>query len=365
MHKTLDGQLDRLLDGLDDPFYAVDSRDWQLVQPRLKVFEEHGARILSIEKIRTHVQLERAIMAVRFSDEFVGTQFHPEADPIGMKAHFNREDQRRPVEFLSEPSGDPARRAARAAWPDRLQGRLRVRRLRRLQHHVDDRLVCSCLMLAVEAEGHGWRPSRAWPRATNCIRCSRSFWKWPPFSAASVRRACWSLRTRCCAEFEAERGGGALLARRQSLPLHRLRQDRAGGDGKPAHEMREAADGYTNLMERQLLLRRHDASKFAARIPGKSYNNDTEVEAVPLRDLPSGGLNSSANDMTHFMQMVFADGRYNGKQIVRPESLREMFKVQNAGVAMDFDGQDGGWAGCSAAWMCPMRASWRTMAARR
>jgi GMP synthase-like glutamine amidotransferase len=97
MHKTLDGQLDRLLDGLDDPFYAVDSRDWQLVQPRLKVFEEHGARILSIEKIRTHVQLERAIMAVRFSDEFVGTQFHPEADPIGMKAHFNREENKKIV----------------------------------------------------------------------------------------------------------------------------------------------------------------------------------------------------------------------------------------------------------------------------
>jgi hypothetical protein len=27
-------------------------------------------------------------MAVRFSDEFVGTQFHPEADPYGMKVHF-------------------------------------------------------------------------------------------------------------------------------------------------------------------------------------------------------------------------------------------------------------------------------------
>ena len=106
-----------------------------------------------------------------------------------------------------------------------------------------------------------------------------------------------------------------------------------------------ATDGYTNLMERQLLLPLDMThSEFAARIPGKSYNNDTEVEAVPLRDLPSGGLNSSANDMTHFMQMVFADGRYNGKQIVRPESLREMFKVQNAGVAMDFDYKMGlGW----------------------
>jgi homoserine O-succinyltransferase len=88
VHKTKSGQKDTLLEGLNDPFYAVDSRDWQLIQPRLKVFKEHGASILSLEKIRTHIELERAIMAVRFSDEFVGTQFHPEADPVSMEIHF-------------------------------------------------------------------------------------------------------------------------------------------------------------------------------------------------------------------------------------------------------------------------------------
>lgn len=89
-HKTKAGKEDRMLDGLDDPYYVVDSRDWQLVQPRLEVFEEHGAQILSLEKIRTHLEYERAIMAVRFSEEFVGTQFHPEADPYGMKAYFSQ-----------------------------------------------------------------------------------------------------------------------------------------------------------------------------------------------------------------------------------------------------------------------------------
>lgn len=88
IHKTKAGLKDPLLAGLDDPFYAVDSRDWQLIQPHLDVFKEQGASILSLEKIRNHVDYERAIMAVRFSAEFVGTQFHPEADPIGMKAHF-------------------------------------------------------------------------------------------------------------------------------------------------------------------------------------------------------------------------------------------------------------------------------------
>lgn len=94
VHKSRQGQTDRLLENLNDPFYAVDSRDWQLIQPNLKVFEEHGARILSLEKIRTHVELERAIMAVRFNDEMAGTQFHPEADPEGMKAHFSDKTNR-------------------------------------------------------------------------------------------------------------------------------------------------------------------------------------------------------------------------------------------------------------------------------
>lgn len=97
VHKTKAGRKDQLLDGLNDPFFAVDSRDWQLIQPRLKVFQEHGASILSLEKIRTHIELERAIMAVRFSDEFVGTQFHPEADPIGMKEHFEKDDNKQIV----------------------------------------------------------------------------------------------------------------------------------------------------------------------------------------------------------------------------------------------------------------------------
>lgn len=97
VHKTLNGRLEPLFQGLDDPYYVVDSRDWQLIQPSLEVFEEHGAEIISLEKIRDHVDYERAIMAVRFSEEFFGTQFHPEADPQGMKIHFEKEENREKV----------------------------------------------------------------------------------------------------------------------------------------------------------------------------------------------------------------------------------------------------------------------------
>jgi CubicO group peptidase (beta-lactamase class C family) len=85
-------------------------------------------------------------------------------------------------------------------------------------------------------------------------------------------------------------------------------------------------------------------SEFAARIPGKAYKDGKEVEAIPLRDLPSSSLISSANDMTRFMRMLFADGKFEGRQIITPESLREMFRAQNADVPLDFDFRMGlGW----------------------
>ncbi len=96
-HKTMEGMSDVILEELADPYYVVDSRDWQIVQPRLEVFEEHGAQILSLEKIRTHVEYERAIMAVRFSEEFVGTQFHPEADPLSLKEHLKKAENREKI----------------------------------------------------------------------------------------------------------------------------------------------------------------------------------------------------------------------------------------------------------------------------
>ena len=94
IHKTKEGKNDPVLEGLDDPYYAIDSRDYQVVQPKLSVFSKKGAKIISLEKIRDHVQYERAIMAVRFNEYFIGTQFHPEADPISFISHLrNRESK--------------------------------------------------------------------------------------------------------------------------------------------------------------------------------------------------------------------------------------------------------------------------------
>jgi len=84
IHKTEDGEQEFLFKNLQDPFYAVDSRAYQFIEPDMDRFDELGMKITAIEKSRPHINLERAVMAVRFSDEIFGTQFHPEADPKGM-----------------------------------------------------------------------------------------------------------------------------------------------------------------------------------------------------------------------------------------------------------------------------------------
>jgi GMP synthase-like glutamine amidotransferase len=91
---TESGKQETIFDGLTDPLYAVDSRDWQVIQPNMSDFETKGAKILAIEKERPHVDLERCIMAIRFSDYVIGTQFHPEADPIGMKMYLLQEEKK-------------------------------------------------------------------------------------------------------------------------------------------------------------------------------------------------------------------------------------------------------------------------------
>lgn len=83
--------------GLNDPFYAVDSRDYQVIEPDYEHLEKIGASVLAIEKERPHVPLERAVMAIRFNDYMLGTQFHPEADATGMSMYLQREDKKEMV----------------------------------------------------------------------------------------------------------------------------------------------------------------------------------------------------------------------------------------------------------------------------
>lgn len=91
IHLIQDGPQDHLFEGLTNPFFAVDNRDYQVVQPNDFLVKKEQIKILAIEKERPFIPLERAIMAIRFSDNIVGTQFHPEADAAGMLAYLQND----------------------------------------------------------------------------------------------------------------------------------------------------------------------------------------------------------------------------------------------------------------------------------
>ncbi len=97
IHMLEAGKDEPVFDCLQDPFYAVDSRDYQVIQPNHDLLNEMGASILCIEKSRPHVPYERAVMGMRFNEYMIGTQFHPEADPVGMSHHLQTEEKRQTV----------------------------------------------------------------------------------------------------------------------------------------------------------------------------------------------------------------------------------------------------------------------------
>ena len=97
VHMIEAGKTEPVFKGLQDPFYAVDSRDYQVVQPNHDLLSRIGAQVLCIEKARPHVPYERAVMGIRFNEHMIGTQFHPEADASGMSLHLQTEEKRKTV----------------------------------------------------------------------------------------------------------------------------------------------------------------------------------------------------------------------------------------------------------------------------
>jgi len=94
---TEEGEQDEIFKGITNPFFSVDSRDWQVIEPDFDAFERKGAKLLAIEKERKHIDLERCMMSIRFSNEIIGTQFHPEADPVGMKMYLLQEEKKEAI----------------------------------------------------------------------------------------------------------------------------------------------------------------------------------------------------------------------------------------------------------------------------
>jgi CubicO group peptidase (beta-lactamase class C family) len=85
-------------------------------------------------------------------------------------------------------------------------------------------------------------------------------------------------------------------------------------------------------------------SSFASRPIAKAYDRNKEVEVFSLRDMPAANLLSNAVDLSQFVKMQFADGKYGDKQILSPATVREMVRVQNKGLPLTFQQYVGlGW----------------------
>jgi homoserine O-succinyltransferase/O-acetyltransferase len=97
VHLLEAGKNEPVFEGMPDPFYAVDSRDFQVIQPDENRLKESGAKVLCIEKERPHVPFERALMGIRFTEYFIGTQFHPEADAAGMSIYLQTDEKKKTV----------------------------------------------------------------------------------------------------------------------------------------------------------------------------------------------------------------------------------------------------------------------------
>ena len=97
VHVTFEGQQDPVFAGLSDPFYVVDSRNYQITTPDFEKINSIEAKILCIEKYRPYVPYEQAIMGIRFDEYMIGTQFHPEADATGMSMYLQTEEKKQTV----------------------------------------------------------------------------------------------------------------------------------------------------------------------------------------------------------------------------------------------------------------------------
>src|SRR3569833_807339 len=83
VHQTQAGLSDPVFDGLADPFYAVDSRSWQVIHPEEKQKDKQCLQKQTKKKKHPKKKQPQTKKTNQKRDNNVSTQFHPEADAIG------------------------------------------------------------------------------------------------------------------------------------------------------------------------------------------------------------------------------------------------------------------------------------------
>jgi len=100
VYQTKAGYTEVLFAGLQQPFYTMDMREWQVVNADEAKMAALGAALVAIEMERKDAGLPRAMMAVRFNPYFFGTQFHPEVEPGLLKTQMM--DEKHKEKFITE-----------------------------------------------------------------------------------------------------------------------------------------------------------------------------------------------------------------------------------------------------------------------
>lgn len=77
-------------------------------------------------------------------------------------------------------------------------------------------------------------------------------------------------------------------------------------------------------------------SSFEQKPITKAYDRHREIEVFSLRDMPAANLLSNVVDLGRFLKMQFADGMAGQLQILTPDSLHEMVRIQNKGFPLAF-----------------------------
>jgi GMP synthase-like glutamine amidotransferase len=90
-------EYNNLFEGLEDPFYTLESRLYQITEPNDELINSMGARITCLEKIRPQVPLERAIMGIQFNEHMAGVQFHPEGEYHILLNYFKEEKNKNSI----------------------------------------------------------------------------------------------------------------------------------------------------------------------------------------------------------------------------------------------------------------------------
>lgn len=92
--KTEEGKNEPLFLQLSNPFYGADFRKYEVISADESKLKAMRAMVTAIERTNPHNPSEEALMAIRFSNEWFGTQFHPEAHPDGMLVYLRRQEKK-------------------------------------------------------------------------------------------------------------------------------------------------------------------------------------------------------------------------------------------------------------------------------